>query len=74
MSTAASGLSWYTKAMDQKNSIMSQGQQQNWWTAGAKNSSSIGNNSGLTYVGNNPLSKWRQTGVGRVQWFGGTRW
>ena len=74
VSTAASGLSWYTKGMDQKNSVMSQGQEHNWWTAGAKNSSSIGNNSGLTYVGNNPLSKWRQTGVGRVQWFGGTRW
>ena len=74
VSTAASGLSWYTKGMDHKNSVMSQGQEHNWWTAGAKNSSSIGNNSGLTYVGNNPLSKWRQTGVGRVQWFGGTRW
>lgn len=74
VSTAASGLSWYTKGMDQKNSVMSQGQEHNWWTAGAKNSSSIGNNSGLTYVGNNPLSKWRQTGIGRVQWFGGTRW
>lgn len=74
VSTAASGLSWYTKGMDQKNSVMSQGQEHNWWTAGAKNSSSVGKNSGLTYVGNNPLSKWRQTGVGRVQWFGGTRW
>ena len=74
VSTAASGLSWYTKGMDQKNSVMSQGQEHNWWTAGAKNSSKVGNNSGLTYVGNNPLSKWRQTGVGRVQWFGGTRW
>ena len=79
VSTAASGLSWYTKAMDQKNSIMSQGQQQNWWTAGAKNPSAggmggIGSSGGLTYVGNNPLSKWRQTGIGRVQWFGGTRW
>ena len=74
VSTAARGLSWYTKGMDQKNSVMSQGQEHNWWTAGAKNSSNIGNNSGLTYVGNNPLSKWRQTGVGRVQWFGGTRW
>ena len=74
VSTASSALSWYTKGMDQKNSVMSQGQEHNWWTAGAKNSSSIGNNSGLTYVGNNPLSKWRQTGIGRVQWFGGTRW
>ena len=27
-----------------------------------------GDSSGLTYVGNNPLSKWRQTGIGRVQW------
>ena len=74
VSTAASGLSWYTKGMNQKNSVMAAGQEHNWWTAGAKSSSSIGNNSGLTYVGNNPLSKWRQTGVGRVQWFGGTRW
>lgn len=74
VSTAASGLSWYTKGMDQKNSVMSQGQEHNWWTAGAKNSSNVGNTSGLTYVGNNPLSKWRQTGIGRVQWFGGTRW
>ena len=74
VSTASSALSWYTKGMDQKNSVMSQGQEHNWWTGGAKNSSSIGNNSGLTYVGNNPLSKWRQTGIGRVQWFGGTRW
>ena len=74
VSTAASGLSWYTKGMDQKNSVMSQGQEHNWWTAGAKSSSDVGKSSGLTYVGNNPLSKWRQTGVGRVQWFGGTRW
>ena len=74
VSTAASGLSWYTKGMNQKNSVMAAGQEHNWWTAGAKSSSDIGKSSGLTYVGNNPLSKWRQTGVGRVQWFGGTRW
>ena len=73
VSTAASGLNWYTKGMNQKNSVMAAGQEHNWWTAGAKSSSgSIG--SGLTYVGNNPLSKWRQTGIGRVQWFNGTRW
>lgn len=74
VSTAASGLSWYTKGMNQKNSVMAAGQEHNWWTAGAKSSSDVGKSSGLTYVGNNPLSKWRQTGVGRVQWFGGTRW
>ena len=74
VSTAASGLNWYTKAMNQKNSVMAAGQEHNWWTAGAKSSSDVGKSSGLTYVGNNPLSKWRQTGVGRVQWFGGTRW
>ena len=72
VSTAASALNWYTKGMNQKNSVMAAGQEHNWWTAGAKNS--VGSGSGLTYVGNNPLSKWRQTGVGRVQWFGGTRW
>jgi hypothetical protein len=75
VSTAASGLEWYTKGMNQKNSVKAAGQEHNWWTAGARGSSaSIGGNSGLTYVGNNPLSKWRQTGIGRVQWFGGTRW
>jgi len=75
VSTAASGLNWYTKGMNQKNSVMAAGQEHNWWTAGAKSSSDVGGkSSGLTYVGNNPLSKWRQTGVGRVQWFGGTRW
>ena len=74
VSTAASGLEWYTKGMNQKNSVKAAGQEHNWWTAGAKSSSDVGKSSGLTYVGNNPLSKWRQTGVGRVQWFGGTRW
>lgn len=76
ISTAASGLNWYTKGMNQKNSVMAAGQEHNWWTAGAKSNSGIrgasfgigGDSSGLTYVGNNPLSKWRQTGIGRVQW------
>lgn len=77
VSTAASGLKYYTGAMDQKNKVMAAGQDYNWWTGGAKRkavsfsgSGGIGgDSSGLTYVGNNPLSKWRQTGVGRVQWF-----
>ena len=77
VSTAASGLSWYTKAMDQKNAVEAAGQRHDFWTGGAKGGSwggNVGEERGLTYVGNNPLSKWRQTGIGRVQWFGGTRW
>lgn len=80
VSTAGSGLKYFTGAMDQMNKVKAAGQDYNWWTGGAKNKAvSVGGGiggdySGLTYVGNNPLSKWRQTGVGRVQWFGGTRW
>ena len=70
VSTAGSALSYYTAAMDQKNKVMAAGQDHNFWTGGAKGRSGIGGDaSGLTYVGNNPLSKWRQTGIGRVQWF-----
>ena len=74
VSTASSALSWYTKGMNQKNSVEAAGQDHNWWTGGAKTPSYSGRSfggdaSGLTYVGNNPLSKWRQTGIGRVQWF-----
>ncbi len=68
---AGNALGAYTSVQNQKNLVQAAGQDFDFWTGGAKSRGGGigGDSSGLTYVGNNPLTKWRQTGIGRVQWF-----